>query len=116
MRKSKRVSRVREDESFSEKEEDGQYTYELYIHGKVVNRAKLLGRGFLIKLDSFPPMCGYGTKMMNYVEKRALEHNISTIDITQISDDAKGFFTKRGYELRPHPDILDEFEATKKLT
>jgi len=68
-------------------------------------------------IDSHPSKRGHGTKMMDYLEKKALEDGYSTFEVTDIKDDecVKDFFKKRGYELKPHPQILDEFIAKKKL-
>lgn len=111
--------RVYEDltESFSENEVDGQITIQLHVNGKLACEAVLLCRECLMTIDSYPPKRGYGTKMMDYFEKKALEHGFSTVEVREIKDDegVKDFFRKRGYVLTPNPQILDEFNGTKKL-
>ena len=68
-------------------------------------------------IHSYPSKHGHGTKMIDYLEKKALEDCYSTFEVTDIKDDecVKDFFKKRGYELKPHPQIPDEFTARKKL-
>lgn len=108
---------MEEKESFSESEVDGQITVQLHVNGKLACEAVLLGRNCLMTIDSYPSKHGHGTKMMDYLEKKALEEDYSTFEVTDIKDDrcVKAFFEKRGYELKPHPEIQDEYIARKKL-
>lgn len=55
--------------------------------------------------------------MMNHAEQKALDNDFSTMAVRDIKDEqyVKDFFIKRNYILRPHPEIPDEFIATKKL-
>jgi len=104
-------------ESFSESDVDGEITYQLHVEGKLACEAVLLGRNCLMNINSYPPKRGYGTKMMEYLEKKALENGFTMMKVTDIKDDkdVKDFFEKRGYKLEPHPEIQDEFIAKKKL-
>jgi hypothetical protein len=109
--------RERMAETFSESEVDGEITYQLYVNGKLACEAVLLGRNCLANINSYPPKQGHGTKMLEYLEKKALENGFAFVEVLDIKDDkdVKGFLEKRGYDLRPHPRIEDEFVATKKL-
>jgi len=104
-------------EAFSEKDIDGQITCQLHIDDRLACEAELLGRNCLMNINSYPPKRGYGTKMMEYLEKKAVENGFATMEVTDIKDEQylKDFLTKRGYKLRPHHRIPDEFEATKEL-
>jgi len=71
------VNRVTEDEFFSETDVDGEITYQVHINGKLACEAVLLGRDCLMNINSSPPKRGYGTKMMEYIEKKALENDFT---------------------------------------
>jgi len=61
-------------ESFSESEADGEITYQLYVNGGLACEAVLLGRNCLANISSYPPKHGHGTKMLRYIEKKAVEN------------------------------------------
>ena len=104
-------------ETFTENEIDGQITIQLHVDGRLACEAVLLGRACLMTIQSYPPKRGYGSKMMDYFEKKILEIGLSKAEVTDIKDDegVKDFFKKRGYALEPHPQNSDEFIGKKKL-
>jgi hypothetical protein len=84
--------------------------YKRYNDEKIVCVATLLGRNCLFVINSCLPKRGYGTKMMDYAEKKALEDNCSTMEVRDIKDEkyVKDFFIKRNYVLKPHPEIPEK--------
>lgn len=104
---------IKETELFDEKEEEnGFITYRLYAN---VCTAVLMGRGNLIKICSNPKGMGFGTKMLEYFEKKAVEKGLPKITVSAIADDekVKHFFEKKGFKLTP--DQHGEFEGEKTL-
>lgn len=103
--------------TFYEKEENGQITCQLHKNGKIVCEAVLLGRGHLMNIWSNPTNKGYGTKMLEYIEKIAFEKGLRKFTVSQIKDDkkVKGFFEKRGYKLKQNAQVSDEFDGEKSL-
>jgi GNAT superfamily N-acetyltransferase len=106
---------VEETEYFVEKREDcGQISYKLYAN---VCRALLVGRGHLMNIDSDPKGAGFGTKMLEYVEKKAVENGLPEVTVSAIADEEKvrHFFEKNGYKLTPDPQCAGESEGKKLL-
>ena len=106
--------------SFTEeedKQEKGRLIYRLYENGKVVCTAVLLGRGSLEDISSDPKGMGFGTKMLEYIEKKALENELSNVSVSAIADDERlrHFFQKNGYELAPDPQCSGESKGKKTL-
>lgn len=59
----------------------------------------------------------FGTKMLEYIEQTALESRCRKMTVLYIKNDerAKRFFERRGYKLRPDPQIPSEFTGEKSL-
>jgi GNAT superfamily N-acetyltransferase len=108
---------IKETEFFVEKEEEnGFITYRLYAN---VCTAVLMGRGNLQKIHSNPKGAGFGTKMLRYFEKKALEKGLTkiTVTVSAIADDerVRHFFEKNGYKLTPDPQCSGESYGEKIL-
>lgn len=104
-----------ETEYFVEKiGEGGQVTYRLYSN---VCTAILLGRANLRIIHSNPKGEGFGTKMLNHIEKKALENGLTRVTVSAIADDekVKHFFEKNEYKLTPDPQCAGESEGEKIL-
>lgn len=106
--------------SFTEeedKQEKGRLTYRLYENGKVVCTAVLYGRGSLVDILSSPKDKGFGTMMLEYIEKKALESGLPRITVTAIADDerVRHFFERNGYKLTTDPQCSGESEGEKIL-
>lgn len=107
--------------SFAEEEDEeekGKWIYRLYEDSKVVCTAVLFGRGNLLSICSNPKGKGFGKKMLEYFEKKALESNLHEVTVSAIADDerVKRFFEKNGYKLSPDSQCLGESEGEKTLT
>lgn len=106
---------IKETDFFVEKEEEnGWTTYRLYAN---VCTAVLMGSGNLQKIHSNPKGAGFGTKMLGYFEKKALEKGLTKVTVSAIADDekVKHFFEKNGYKLTPDPQCSGESEGEKIL-
>ena len=100
-----------------DKQEKGRLIYRLHENGKVVCTAVLLGRGNLEDIHSDPKGRGFGTKMLEYVKRKALENELSNVSVSAIADDdrVRHFFEKNGYELTPDPQCSGESKGKKTL-
>jgi GNAT superfamily N-acetyltransferase len=109
---------IEETEFFVEKEdENGFITYRLYANDANVCTAAIFGRGNLQKIHSNPKGAGFGTKMLGYFEKKALEKGLTKVTVSAIADDerVRHFFEKNGYKLTPDPQCSGESEGEKIL-
>lgn len=106
---------ITEAEFFVEKEEkNGFITYRLYAN---VCTAVLMGRADLQKIHSNPKGFGFGTKMLGYFEKKAIEEKATKVTVSAIADDERVrlFFKKNGYKLKPDPQCSGESVGEKTL-
>jgi hypothetical protein len=112
---AKREEEIKGTEFFVEIEkENGWTTYRLYAN---VCTAVLMGRGNLQKIHSNPKGAGFGTRMLEYFEKKALEEGLTKVTVSAIADDEKveHFFEKNCYTLTPDPQCSGESEGKKTL-
>lgn len=103
--------------TFLEEKEDDMIIYLLQVNGKNVRRAELLGRSLLLSILSNPTNKGYGTKMLEYIENKALERGFGKIKVSPIKADkgVKRFFEKNGYKLTQNAEVTDEFDGEKSI-
>ena len=71
----------------------------------------------ILNIFSNPKGIGFGTKMLEYIEKKALENGLSNVNVSAIADDdrVRHFFEKNGYGLAPDPQCSGESNGSKVL-
>ena len=106
--------------SFIEEKDGDEIIYKLLVDNLIVASAKTLSYSFLMNIytTQSEKRNGYGKQLLNHIEAIAKNHNVNTMETTDIDSkslEAVAFFTSMNYELIPIKDDVQFLEGTKNL-